>query len=174
MPKRDLLRRIDRRPRQSGTSLQVSAGVSGSGSGTVAQRSEYYVGRREGAHAGLFQLENDTIDLRVTDTGNTPYASMGSILDVTNSSWIRLGYPGHPQLRLAAPTANAGDPEQWRGIEIDAEAIIGDISADIEATQIGQVLYSIDGEEMTPEVPLTDGGWLVDEMTGVVLISHEA
>ena len=170
MPKRDLLRRIDRRPRQSGTSLQVSAGVSGSGSGTVSQRSEYYVGRREGAHVGLFQLENDTIDLRVTDTGNTPYASMGSILDVTNSSWIRLGYPGHPQLRLAAPTANAGDPEQWRGIEIDAAAIVGSVTSGMEADEIGQVAVSIDGEEITPQMPITDNGWLVDEQTGSLLV----
>jgi hypothetical protein len=40
------------------------------------------------------------------------------------------------------------------------------------ATQIGQVLYSVDGVIFTAELPITDeAGWLVEETSGILIVA---
>lgn len=56
------------------------------------------------------------------------------------------------------------------GISGDTGAA-GDTGVGPGATQIGQVLFSIDGATMTAELPLTDiAGWLVEEINGILLV----
>lgn len=60
-----------------------------------------FVGRKEGAHVGLFsytQAEGKAIEGQATDTGGAPFVSFGSILDVPNSFWLRLGHAGGDQV----------------------------------------------------------------------------
>lgn len=133
MAKKDLLRRIDRRPRLTGPALQVAAGVSGSGVGTTSASisDASYVGRREGPHVGLFRLDNGSIFLQAVDTANVPFFSIGGVDYDTNATWLQLGYAGKYGIRMKAPTSERGDIEEHRDLLVDAECLTGTIPATV-------------------------------------------
>lgn len=93
-----------------------------------------YVGRVEGPHVGMWRLPNDAILFQAVDTAGVPFFTVGSFDTPgggeTNSTWLTVGYPGLPGIRLPAAVAAAGEPEQWRGIEVDAEALVGVVPPD--------------------------------------------
>lgn len=140
MPKEDLIRKIDLRPRPNlepaSPTLRIVAGNSGGGGSNpgrtvVIVESRLYVGRQEGPHVGMFRL-GDTVFLQAVDTANTPFFSLGGVDFATNRTWLRLGYEGYPGIRLKEPTAGSGFPEEHRGMEVDAECLAGTIPADVK------------------------------------------
>jgi hypothetical protein len=93
-----------------------------------------YVGRVEGPHVGMWRLPNDAILFQAVDVAGVPYFTVGTFDPPeggqTNRTWWTLGYPGFPGIRLPAATSAVGQPEQWRGIEVDAETLVGTIPGD--------------------------------------------
>lgn len=147
----DYLSRLQRALEAELSGIHVSAGSTSrlaaggfpliSSDGSITAR--LFVGRVEGPHQGLWRRRLDTpsgqfaIWYQSADTAGTPWFSSGSWDYVTNSQWWRLGYEGYPQIRLKAPTATSEDPEEHRGVEIDAEGLVGVIPEEVMAASGG-------------------------------------
>jgi len=140
MPKEDMIRKIDLRPRPnmepSSPTIRIIAGNSGGGGSNpgrtiIIVESRLYVGRLEGPHVGMFRL-GDTIFLQAVDTANTPFFSVGGVDFATNRTWLKLGYEGYPGIRLKDPTTGSGFPEEQRGLEVDAECLVGKIPVTVD------------------------------------------
>jgi hypothetical protein len=121
--------------------LRTLMGGVGTG-GSISNAS--YVGRREGAHIGLFRELNDAgaevIECRFIDHDGGVVASFGMTLDVTNTKWLALGYAGCGQLILAASTEATGSAEQPRSVYL--RHAITSITADYSATENDAVILA--------------------------------
>jgi len=165
MTKADLERRIDRRPVSAHGAGWVFVTPSTStppGSGTTIITGEMFVGRREGPRAGLFRLPDNKIMVEVADTANVPILSAGARDYAPNTTFLAIGYADRPGIRLPWSSAAPGEPEQRRGLEVDAETLVGMLPPDViplAAISTSMVNWGLGaGQVSAADVPIADAG----------------
>jgi hypothetical protein len=160
MPKSDLQRRIDDRP-SNGSGLGAG-GVLVTPSAIIPAATEFVVGRDEGPHAGLFRLLDNTVLLKVVDTANVPFLSAGAVDYRTNTTFLNIGYAGKPGIRLPLGDQTPGAAEQIRGMEVDAETLVGMLPPDIiplAAINSSMIDWGLVGLQVSAaDVPIADAG----------------
>lgn len=170
MPKADLTRRIDQRPTSAfgvGRDVVTPSTIGGNpGDVVIIIQDAAYVGRREGPHVGLFRLGDGRIFLDAVDTANVPFFSVGSIDYDVNRTWLNIGYPNQPGIRLPAATADFDDPEQHRGLEVDAETLVGMLPPDVLPLAVinsSMIDWGLVGLQVSAaDVPIEDAGGYYD------------
>lgn len=162
MPKADLIRRIDRRPATARGVGGVVVVASVPGSGTTIIANGAFVGRLEGPHAGLFRMADGTVLLRVVDTADVPFLAAGEIDYATNTQFLTIGYANFPGIRMQPATSLPGQAEQRRGLEVDAETLVGMLPPDViplDAISSSMVNWGTGADQVSAdEIPIADAG----------------